>query len=128
MHEGFFDLSGGHYLETLKENKNFKRVYEYGYSRASKYLVLYWLENSETKNRYGFSISTKVGKAVQRNKIRRRLKEIIRYQEKKENLQIGFDVVFIVRQRAAGLEFSRLKKNVIYLFSKAGLYKKKEQQ
>ena len=108
-------------METLKKSKDFKRVYRRGKSYATKYLVLYKLKKSSNKNRYGFSISKKVGKAVVRNKLKRRLKEIIRELEG-INLPQGFDFVFIARKPVTNLDYHKIKNNVITLFKKAGLW------
>ena len=61
----------------ITKNHEFKRVYNKGASASGQNLVVYcrrWRDRD--KNRLGLTVSTKVGKAVQRNKIRRRLKEI----------------------------------------------------
>ena len=110
-------------VETLKKQRDFNRVYNKGRSRATKYLVLYWYQNCDENiesNRFGFSISKKVGKAVTRNKIRRQLKEIIRLN--KTNIKKGFDCIFIVRPPAVKINFYGMKKNVIKLFKKADLW------
>lgn len=109
-------------METLKKQHDFDRVYTQGCSCVSRFLVLYWNQAPETgvKNRFGFSISKKVGKAVVRNKIRRRLKEIIRLNYSRING--GFDCIIIVRNPAVKLDFHELKREVIKLFMKSGLW------
>ncbi|MFW6237612.1 MAG: ribonuclease P protein component [Halanaerobiales bacterium] len=109
-------------METLKKQRDFDRVYGQGESCVSRYLVLYWYSNprEEKNNRFGFSISKKVGKAVVRNKLRRRLKEIIRLNHSR--IKPGFDCIFIVRNPAVNLNFHELKKEAIKLYKKAGLW------
>jgi len=107
-------------VETLKKNREFKQVYSYGKSIASSYLVLYWYPNDGAKNRYGFSISKKIGKAVVRNKLKRRLKEIIRHKENK--VKTGYDIIIIARKHVNRLEFQRLRKDLIKLYKKAGIW------
>ena len=116
--------SGEFLLETLKKKSDFNRVYSTGRSKATNHLVLYWLKNNENKNRYGFSISKKIGKAVIRNKIRRRLKEIIRDVEKKKNIYLGYDIIFIARKPVIKLNYHDLSKDVYNLFKKTGLIKR----
>ncbi len=107
-------------METLKKNKDFKRVYSSGKSLASPYLVLYWYTNEKQKNRYGFSISKKIGKAVVRNKLKRRLKEIIRKNENK--IVKGYDMIVIARKPVNKLDFNKLKIDLIKLYRKAGIW------
>lgn len=107
-------------MKTLKKNIDFKRVYSTGNSYATSFLVLYWLSNQKKYNRFGFSISKKIGNAVTRNKLRRRLKEIIRFNEK--NMVNGYDFIFIARKPVVKLEFIRLKKDVFKLFKKANVW------
>ncbi|MFW6268824.1 MAG: ribonuclease P protein component [Bacillota bacterium] len=108
-------------METLKNSSDFKKVYSRGKSNASYYLVIYWLPNNQGFNRFGFSISKKIGNAVTRNKLRRRLKEIIRIMEKQKKLKCGFDIIFIARKPVTGLDFHGIKKDVVKLFSKSGI-------
>ncbi|MFW5998422.1 MAG: ribonuclease P protein component [bacterium] len=109
-------------METLKKTRQFKKVYENGKSYATPNLVLYRLSNKKEYNRFGFSISKKIGNAVIRNKLRRRIKEIIRHNEK--YIRNGYDLVFIARKPVVNLDFFHLKKNTIYLFKKSGIWKK----
>ena len=63
---------------TLKENYEFRRVYNKGKSGVSSFLVVYARPNRSGRNRLGVTVSTKLGKAVVRNRVRRRLREIFR--------------------------------------------------
>ena len=110
-------------METLKKSKEFKKVYSKGNSYATKYLVLYEFNKNKGNNRYGFSISKKIGNAVVRNKLRRRLKAIIRKLEDKKNLPEGYDFIFIARKPVTRLNFQQIKKDVNKLFKKADLWK-----
>ncbi len=108
-------------MNSLKKNREFTRVYSKGKSYATSNLVLYSLLNGFSENRVGFSISKKIGKAVVRNKLKRRLKEIIRLED---NLKKGYDLVFIARKPIVELDYRRLKKDVVKLLKKAEIYKK----
>jgi len=109
-------------LETLTGQKKFNRVYSYGKSYVSSRLVLYLLKNKHKKNFFGFSISKKIGNAVIRNKLRRRLKEIIRLMEKKDEIEEGFYFIFIARKPVNYLNFNQLQSEVVKLLKKAGVY------
>ena len=109
-------------MESLKKNKEFKKVYRNGKSYATHYLVLYKLDNNMTYNRYGFSISKKIANAVGRNKLKRRLREIIRKLEKKEKITLGYDLIFITRKPVVKLDFHELKSDLIKLLRKMDIY------
>ncbi len=111
-------------MKSLKTNKDFRRVYNKGKSYASFYLVLYLLENKKNFSRNGFSISRKIGKAVVRNKLKRRMKEIIRSEE--ENIKIGYDLIFIARNPVNKLDFNGLKNETKKLLKKSGVMKRRK--
>lgn len=105
-------------MESLKKNREFKKVYENGRSYATRNLVIYQLNYKKgKKNRYGLSVSKKIGNAVVRNKLKRRLREIIREIEKKEDFK-GYDIIFIARNSVVGLDYHHLKKDVKKLYRK----------
>ena len=68
---------------TVKENYEFRRIYRKGKSIVTPYLVLYCQRNRQGRTRLGVTVSTKLGKAVVRNRVRRRLREIYRLNEDK---------------------------------------------
>lgn len=103
-------------IQRLRKSSDFRRVYNRGKSKATYNLVLYYYFNKNNVNRVGFSISKKVGNAVVRNKIRRRLKEIIRL---KKNLKLGYDIVIIARKPVVNLDYSGLERDLNNLFTKS---------
>jgi len=58
--------------------------------------VICYLPNTLPYSRFGFSVSNRIGNAVTRNKIKRRLREAVRLQQ--GSIQAGWDIVFIARQ------------------------------
>lgn len=93
-------------LVSLKENAAFRRLYYRGKSAANRYLVVYCRRNGLHYSRLGLTTGTKLGSAVVRNRIRRRLREIVRAQEDK--LPCGYDIVIVARTAAVNAEFSAL--------------------
>ena len=63
---------------TLKENYEFRRMYQKGASAVSGAMVLYCRKNRLGRNRLGVTVSAKLGHAVIRNRARRRLREVYR--------------------------------------------------
>ena len=93
---------------TLKKNYEFRRVYNKGKSGVSPLLVVYARPNRGGRNRLGVTVSTKLGKAVVRNRVRRRLREIYRLSQ--PELKQGYDVVLVARTRAVSASYSDLSR------------------
>lgn len=104
---------------SLKENAAFRRLYYRGKSAGSRYLVVYCRRNGLRETRLGLTVSTKLGHAVVRNRVRRRLREIVRLHE--EQLAPGYDIVIVARSAAVEAEFSALTKSFLHLADKLGL-------
>ena len=108
-------------MESLKKNKEFKKVYENGKSYATRNLVIYCLNYEKgKKNRYGLSVSKKIGNAVVRNKLKRRLREIIREFEKEKEFK-GYDVIFIARKPVVKIGYQNLRRDVKRLYKKMNI-------
>ena len=106
-------------MEALTKNYEFKRLYNKGKSAASKYVVVYYARNNSAVNRLGITVSTKLGGAVKRNRIRRRLKEIYRLNE--FTLRKGYNIVLVARHGSRDANWKELESSVVYLFKKLGL-------
>ena len=94
---------------SLKENRQFRRLYAKGQSAVMAPLVLYCRRNGLQKNRLGITVSTKIGKAVIRNRLRRRLRELYRIHE--GELRGGYDIVLVGRMRGVHCSFSELERS-----------------
>lgn len=97
--------SGG----RLSRSDDFARVYRTGRSVANRYLVLYYFERSgagssepgDAGPRVGFSVSKRLGTAVDRNRIKRVLREAFR--ARASSLRGNMDLVFVARAPLADL-------------------------
>ena len=65
------------FSQSLKQNHLFRRLYRRGSSAANRYLVLYCRRNGQACNRVGLTVSAKLGHAVARNRLRRRLLSLL---------------------------------------------------
>lgn len=104
-------------LMRLRRSQEFSACYRQGRMYKSGVAVLHVLPNDLGYTRVGFSVSKRLGKAVARNRMRRRLVAIVQ----ECNLAPGYDVVVAARVRAKDLPFSELRKGVRSLLRKAKL-------
>lgn len=108
---------------TLKRNYEFRRLYNKGLSAATGRIVIYCRKNRLSYNRLGITVSTKIGKAVTRNRIRRRLREI--YRLSAPNHAAGYDIVIVARAKSSVSQYRELEADFIYLMKKLGIIGKK---
>jgi ribonuclease P protein component len=108
------------FSEPLKKNYEFRRLYNRGKSAATPHIVMYVRKgHCENRNRLGFTVGTKVGKAVVRNHVRRRLKEIYRLNE--EKLKCGLEIVIVARVRSRDAGYAELERDFLILCEKLGI-------
>ena len=82
---------------TLKNNYEFQRMYRKAPSAVTPCVVVYCRRNRLGRNRLGITVSTKLGKAVVRNRARRRLREAYRLAQ--PAMKQGYDLVLVARGR-----------------------------
>ena len=92
-------------METIKENYLFKKAYTKGNKMTGKFLVVYGLKRKKGI-RYGVTVSKKIGKAVLRNRARRRIKECFRHIL--PYVKDGADIVFVARGAIFDATFAQL--------------------
>lgn len=104
---------------TLKKNSDFRRLYSKGKSAVNPYVVVYCRRNREKTNRLGYTVSVKLGHAVVRNRVRRRLREI--YRLNAPQLKQGYDIVIVARGRCVGAEYAKIEKAFLSACKELGL-------
>lgn len=100
-------------FDVLTNNMQFREVYKQGKSYANKYLVMYVLENGLTRNRYGITVSKKVGNSVVRHRVTRLIRESIRLQS--NQFMDGFDIVFVARVAVKGKKYQDVESALLHL-------------
>ncbi len=88
-------------------------MYHQGKSYANKYLVMYVLNNDLEENRFGITVSKKVGNSVIRHRVTRLIRESIRLNL--EEFEKGFDIVLIARNTAKGQNYNKVESAVLHL-------------
>jgi ribonuclease P protein component len=109
----------------LSRSAEFERVYRQGRSVANRHLVLYTFPNASTERpRLGLSVSRKVGGAVERNRVKRLLREA--FAQAEDDLLSGQDVVVVARPPAGELAeregLAGMDASLAELIAKAGLH------
>ena len=104
---------------TVKENYEFRRIYRKGKSAVSPQLVIYCQRNRRGHSRLGVSVSTKLGCAVVRNRVRRRIREI--YRLNKAKMLPGYDLIVVARVRAVDMTYAKLEKQYLHCLSQLEL-------
>ena len=104
-------------IAIIKSSREYTEIINNGQNKKSKNFSIYYRNNNE-KNRYGISIPKKTGKAVIRNTIKRRVKNII--DNNKNSMQTTFDYVIIIRKGILDLTYIEMEKELLDLINSIG--------
>ncbi len=108
-------------INRLKKKKDIEKVFKEGKGFKEGLLFLKLMKNGLQISRFGFVIRKKVAKgAVLRNKIKRRLREIIRVRLSK--IKTGFDGVFVVLEGGADRKLKETEETIDRIFQKTNLF------
>ena len=121
-------------FRAIKENHLFGKAYAKGKRAVTSALVVYVLPDyaakklqmsdtrKQLKNRYGITVSTKIGGAVTRSRCRRIIREALRSVEKRAKLKKGFLIVIAARSSAPKLKSYDIERYLEEAFLKLGMY------
>ena len=103
----------------LRGRKEFVDAFQRGRLWGNQLLVLRLLPNGLDHNRYGFVTSKRLGKAIVRNRVRRRLREGVRTLT--TSISGGWDIVISARPAAALADYGELNRAVASLLARASV-------
>lgn len=106
----------------LLKQKEFSYIFHKGKSFSTKIVILNYAPTKLPNFKVGFSVSKKIGKAVIRNKVKRRMREIMRSLQTQIDVQHNY--VFVARSGIEAATYEELEKNMRYCLEKCGLIKK----
>ena len=104
-------------INIVKKNTEFNNIIKIGKKYSNDIFYIYIVDNSYSYNRYGISVSKKVGNAVTRNLYKRRIKDIIDDADIKFK---GRDVVIISRPKLKFCDYNYIRDSIIKIFSMIG--------
>jgi ribonuclease P protein component len=106
------------FKNRLKKEKEIEKVFKKGKGTKEGFFFLKKIKNNLADSRFCFSIPGNVTKkAVVRNKLKRRMREVVR--ENLPKIKKGFDIVVVALPSSEKLDFKNTKEELLKLFSKA---------
>ena len=110
-------------LTTLRRKADFDAIGRSGQVRSTRLLVLRWLRTDRAETRVGMSTPRTLGGAVQRNRVRRRLRELVREQlrDRPATMGAGWDLLLIARPQAATASHAELREALRSLVERSGI-------
>lgn len=109
---------------TLKDNKDFSRLYKRGKSFVSPVLVTYVMKNKSDNLRFGITTGKKIGKAVRRSRARRVIRAA--YYELYPQIKSGYDFVFVARGKTPYVKSTDICKSMKKHLKSAGVLNNKD--
>ena len=102
----------------VKSEKDFQKVFQEGNSKANRQFVVYKLPKKEQKHfRLGISVGKKIGNAVTRNLIKRRVRHAIMELSKEYSIADEIDFIVIARNPVNKMNFQEIKDSLLHVLS-----------
>ena len=98
----------------LRKNRDYAVVYKKGKHYWNHQFTMILKKRNGPGTRVGFSVSKKYGNAVERNRIKRQLREIIRLNDRSQIE--GFDCIIIPKKNTKEMDYHQLEKSIKHLF------------
>lgn len=109
-------------INTLKKNYEFKKVLNNGQYYYGKYIQIFIIKNNTNKNRIGIAVSSKIAGAVERNRVKRLIRENYRIQAK-DMISKGYDIVFVWKKNRNIKEakYKKIKEDFENILKRTGI-------
>ena len=111
---------------SLKQNHEFRRLYNRGKSAVSPYFAIYCRKTGRPVSRLGITTGVKLGHAVKRNFVRRRIRALYRTNE--QYMVPGYDIVVVARARAITGRYADLERHFRQQLRKLGILPTREEK
>jgi len=98
----------------LLKRGEFQRVYDEGQRRRGPLCAVFFRPNGLSETRLGVTVPARVGSAVLRNRVKRRVREVFRLN--RPSLTPGWDIILNPRDAVARVPFRTLEKELLRLF------------
>lgn len=106
----------------VKKEADFQKVFHQGESMANRQFVVYSLnKENQSHFRVGLSVGKKIGNAVKRNEIKRKIRHVLIDMDHEDLIRPDVDFVVIARQPTKQMSFDEMKKSLLHVMKKAGL-------
>lgn len=110
-------------INRLTKDKDFNNVWKRGQANFNKIIGVKIAANQQSSSRFGILVSVKISKkAVERNKIKRRIREIIRL--RLDKIKPGYDVIIITLPSILNKNYQEIEESIDRHFRRLGLYMK----
>jgi ribonuclease P protein component len=103
----------------VRSRADYLKIQRSGRKAGGRYLIILSMDNNLPATRFGITVSRKIGNAVSRNRVRRRIRELQRIN--RNSIVPGKDIVVIATREASGATFESMKIEYNDLIRKAGL-------
>ena len=103
----------------LKKNRHFNYIYKKGERVFGKHINLCFLKTKFQPFKVGFSVSNKIGKSTVRNKVKRRMREIVRSNFNK--IKSTSNLIFVAKEGIEKLTYKEIESEILFLLKRADL-------
>ena len=111
-------------INRLRKRYQYQYIYKSGSFISEKAVTLHYVTSKTKCIKVGFAVTKKIGGAIKRNLIRRRLREIIR--KHLINLKQNYNIIIVAKESILDVDFENLSKQIVNLLKKADLFKNDE--